>query len=126
MIDVGTFNPDNCDYPDFGFKSSQKICSGEAEIAVLLCGTGIGMSISANKLKGIRAAICWNTAVASLARKHNDANVLCLPARFLTVSECIEITDTFLKTSPEIKERYLRRIKKINNVEEGGNYYEKQ
>jgi len=122
ITDVGTFSTDNSDYPDFGVKGSQKVCSGEAEMGILLCGTGIGMSIIANKFKGIRAALCCNSEIARLAREHNNANILCLGARFLTISECMEITDMFLKTTPKSEERYLRRINKISNVEEGGNF----
>jgi len=122
IIDVGTFNAESSDYPDFGAKCSQKVCSGEAEMGILICGTGIGMSMTANKFKGIRAAVCWNTETARLTREHNYANILCLGARFLTISECKEITDTFLKTSPKSEDRYLRRVNKINNIEEGGNF----
>jgi len=121
VIDVGTFTTESSDYPDFGIKASQKVCSGEAEMGILLCGTGIGMSIVANKFKGIRAALCWNSEIARLAREHNNANILCMGARFLTISECIEITDMFLKTSLKSENRYLRRINKITNIEEGGN-----
>jgi ribose 5-phosphate isomerase B len=122
VIDVGTFSAESSDYPDFGAKGAQKVCSGEAEMGILICGTGIGMSIVANKFKGIRAAVCWNRETASLAREHNSANILCLGARFLTISECMEITGIFLKTSPKSEDKYLRRINKITSVEEGGSF----
>jgi len=122
VIDVGTFSTESSDYPDFGAKGSQKVCSGEAEMGILICGTGIGMSIVANKFKGIRAAVCCNSETARLAREHNNANILCLGARFLTIPECLEITDIFLQTSPKNEDKYLRRINKITNIEEGGNF----
>ncbi|MCL5073723.1 MAG: ribose 5-phosphate isomerase B [Actinobacteria bacterium] len=122
VIDVGTFNTESSDYPDFGAKVSQKVCGSEAEIGILICGTGIGMSIVANKFKGIRAAVCWNQETARLTREHNNANILCLGARFLTISECMEITGIFLKTSPKSEDKYLRRINKITNIEEGDNF----
>src|SRR4030042_3789903 len=122
VIDVGTFSTESSDYPDFGAKGSQKVCSGEAEMGILLCGTGIGMSIVANKFKGIRAAVCCNSETARLAREHNNANILCLGARFLTIPECLEITDIFLQTSPKNEDKYLRRINKITDVEERGNF----
>jgi ribose 5-phosphate isomerase B len=122
IIDVGTFGTECTDFPDFGAIGSQKVCSGEADMGILLCGTGIGMGIVANKFKGIRAAVCWSLETARLAREHNNANILCLGARFLTISECIAITDIFVKTSPKSEDRYLRRINKITNIEEGGNF----
>jgi ribose 5-phosphate isomerase B len=121
IIDVGTFSTESSDYPDYGAKCSQKVCSGETEMGILICGTGIGMSITANKFKGIRAAVCWNPETARLTREHNDANILCMGARFLTISECIEITDVFLKTPVKSEDKYLRRINKITNIEEEGN-----
>ncbi len=79
------------------------------------------MSITANKFKGIRAAVCWNEETARLAREHNNANILCLGARFLTIEECINIIKIFINTLPSNEERHIRRINKIIQIEEGGN-----
>jgi len=118
IIDVGTGSENSVDYPDYGEKGAREICCGQAELGVLICGTGIGISIAANKVKGIRAAVCWNEETANLTRQHNDANILCMGARFIPVEEALNITKVFLNTPASKDERHQRRIKKISSIEE--------
>ncbi len=118
VIDVGTDGEDSVDYPDYGEKGAIKICCGYAELGILICGTGIGISIAANKVRGIRAAVCWNEETASLARQHNDANILCIGARFVPVEKALDITKVFLDTPASKDARHRRRIEKISSIEE--------
>lgn len=118
MVDLGTNSSESVDYPDYAEKCAMMVTCGEAKMAIILCGTGIGMSISANKVKGIRAAVCWNTETAILARQHNDANVLCMGARFLSPEECVKIAKVFIQTPKSNEERHIRRVKKIMSIEE--------
>ncbi|MDD3818982.1 MAG: ribose 5-phosphate isomerase B [Actinomycetota bacterium] len=118
IIDAGTDSNESVDYPDFAEKASNYITSGEADIGVFICGSGIGMSIAANKIKGIRAAVCWSTESAKVARDHNCANVLCMGERFLLLNECIQIARVFINTPPGTEERHLRRVNKITKIEE--------
>ena len=118
IIDVGTGSENSVDYPDYGEKGAREIYCGQAERGVLICGTGIGISMAANKVKGVRAAVCWNEETASLARQHNDANILCMGARFIPVEEALNITRIFLDTPVSKDERHQRRIKKISSIEE--------
>ncbi|MFC2145177.1 ribose 5-phosphate isomerase B [Actinomycetota bacterium] len=118
IIDVGTYDEDSVDYPDYGEKGAREICCGQAELGVLVCGTGIGISMAANKVKGIRAAVCWNEETASLTRQHNDANILCIGARFIPVEDALNITKVFLDTPASKDKRHQRRIGKISNIEE--------
>ena len=111
VINVGTDKKESVDYPDYAHLVCQKINS-ENTIGILICGSGNGIAITANKYKNIRAAICWNKETASLSKKHNNANILCLPARFINEKEAIEIVTTFLNTSFE-KGRHLKRLNKI-------------
>lgn len=117
-IDIGSNGRESVDYPDYAEKAAKIVSSGKADMGILICGTGIGMSISANKIKGVRAALCWNTKTAILAREHNNANILCLGARLMSIEECIEIAKTFIETPPSLEERHLRRIDKIKMIEE--------
>lgn len=116
--DIGTNSSESTDYPDFAEKGAKIVACGEADIAIFLCGSGIGMDIVANKIKGIRSAACWNKETAMLARSHNHANVLCLGERLLTLDECLEIIKVFLNTPESMEERHLRRVKKIKDIEE--------
>ena len=111
----GCFSEDSVDYPDIAKAVCDEITSGNAEKGILICGTGIGMSIAANKNPKIRAALCLNTTFASLARKHNDANVLILPGRHMSKSKAIHIVKTFLTTDFE-KGRHQKRVKKLGNM----------
>lgn len=116
--DIGTNSSESTDYPDFAEKGAKIVACGEADIAIFLCGSGIGMDIVANKIKGIRSAVCWNKETAMLARSHNHANVLSLGKRLLTLDECFEIVKVFLNTPESMEERHLRRVKKIKDIEE--------
>lgn len=99
--DYGTFKMDPCDYPEFGYKVSQAVVTQEANVGILVCGTGIGMCITANKIKGIRAAQALDIETAQLSRLHNDANVLCLSGRGLPEEEAIKVVESWLNTSFE-------------------------
>lgn len=110
--DLGTYSLDSMDYPDVAHPLADKVESGEAELGILICGSANGVAMAANKHQGIRAAICWKTEIAALARQHNNANVLCLPARFISSDEAFEITKIFLQTNFE-GGRHQRRVEKI-------------
>jgi len=110
--DFGTQDSSSADYPDTGFPAARAVAEGICEKGVLLCGSGIGMSIVANKVPGIRAALCTNTDVAKLSRLHNDTNVLCLPARFIAAEYAIQILQVWLATSFE-GGRHQARVDKI-------------
>ena len=112
--DFGTSSPDSVDYPDFAYAVSEAVASGACSPGILICGTGIGMSIVANKHKGIRAAVCESIAAAKLSREHNDANILCLGARITSLETASEITKTFLATPFSGGERHRNRIRKIH------------
>lgn len=116
MVDYGTKIKKSVDYPDFAEKLVKGIQNKEIEMGILICGTGIGMSIIANKFKGIRAARCCTIQDAVLARQHNDANVITLGGRLLGNGLALEITKTFLET-PFLKGRHLRRVNKIKKTE---------
>lgn len=110
--DFGTTSHESCDYPDYAHPCAAAIESGECYPGIAMCGTGNGIAITLNKHQGIRAALCWNTDLARLAREHNDANVLVLPARFIAEDTALEIVETFLST-PFEGGRHERRIQKI-------------
>jgi ribose 5-phosphate isomerase B len=110
--DLGTYSLESMDYPDVAHPLANKVESGEAEFGILICGSANGVAMAANKHQGIRAAICWKTEIAALARQHNNANVLCLPARFISSEEAFEITNIFLQTEFE-GGRHQRRVEKI-------------
>ena len=114
--DYGAPGPEPCDYPDLGAAAARAVAKGEAERGVLVCGTGQGMCMVANKVAGVRAALAWNPEIARLSRRHNDANVLCLPARFVTEDEALEIVDEWLKTAFE-GGRHARRVEKLMRQE---------
>lgn len=111
-LDLGPENNASVDYPDFAHTLCKLVEEGEADLGILICGSGTGMAITANKHLKIRAANCWNTEIAQLARAHNDANVLCLPARFISVAEAVSILKTFLSTTFEAG-RHEQRVAKI-------------
>ena len=110
--DFGCYTKDSCDYPDFAHKMGQAIDNGEIERGIALCGTGNGISMTLNKHRKVRCALSWNKEIAALGRQHNDANVLALPARFITPEEARGIVETFLNTAFE-GGRHARRVGKI-------------
>ncbi|MGI5977888.1 MAG: ribose 5-phosphate isomerase B [Oscillospiraceae bacterium] len=114
--DFGAFTEESCDYPDIAEPVARAVAAGEFENGILICGTGIGMSMSANKVKGIRAALCGDCFSAEFTRRHNDANILTLGARVLGPGLALKIVDTFLDT-PFEGGRHARRIAKIADIE---------
>ena len=110
ITDVGCDSPASCDYPVFAKKVTELIRSGEVELGILICGTGIGMSMAANKEAGIRAALCHDVFSAKATREHNDANILCMGARVVGPGLALMIADTFLETAFSEEERHKRRI----------------
>jgi ribose 5-phosphate isomerase B len=116
-IDLGPSDAGRVDYPDFAEQLGRKVARGEAPVGVLACGSGIGMCIAANKVDGIRAAVVENVVGARLAREHNDANVLCLGARFLAPEYAAEIARAFLETPFSNEPRHAARVKKIQAIE---------
>lgn len=111
-VDFGTDSEDSCDYPDFAHPCAEAVESGECYPGIAMCGSGNGISMTLNKHQGIRAALCWTPELARLARAHNDANILVLPARFIEPELAIEIVDAFL-SPPFDGGRHERRIEKI-------------
>lgn len=116
VIDHGTNTRDSCDYPDMAIGVANDVASGKAERGILLCGTGLGMSISANKVHGVRAALCHDELTAQLSRRHNDANVLCLPADLIGDALMQSMVRTWLDTKFEAG-RHARRVEKIQEFE---------
>ena len=114
-IDKGCYSAASCDYPVFAKEVTAAVTSGEAEFGILICGTGIGLSIAANKVKGIRAALCHDVFSAQATREHNDANILCMGARVVGPGLALMIVDTFLDTPFSNDERHIRRISLIED-----------
>ncbi len=114
-IDHGPFTEDSVDYPDYAHKVALSVANQEADQGILLCGSGVGVSIAANKVKGIRAALVYNTEIASLARQHNNANIMCLPARFMNESEIKGCLKNWFEASFE-GGRHQRRVDKLEAV----------
>ena len=112
IMDMGPYNDESVDYPDFVHPVATKVEKGEADIGILICGSGNGVAMSANKHQGVRAAVCWNTELGTLARQHNDANILCLPARFISYPEAANIVNAFIEADFE-GGRHQRRVDKI-------------
>lgn len=117
VADFGTRSTESCDYPDFAHPAAEAIESGKAQLGIAMCGTGNGISMTLNKHQGIRAALCWSVELAKLAREHNNANILVLPARFIDPQVALQIVDTFLAT-PFEGGRHQRRIDKISVTSE--------
>ena len=113
--DYGTYTKDSCDYPVYAKKVAEAILSGECEEGILLCGTGIGMSMAANKIKGIRAALCSDCFSAQATKEHNNANVLCMGARVIGPELAFRIADTFLDSKFSNDERHIRRISMLED-----------
>jgi len=120
--DFGTCSTESVDYSDIGAVIAKAVASGEFEMGIVICGTGIGISIAANKVPGIRAALCTDTYMARMAREHNNANVLALGGRVLGAGLALDIVKTFIETPFSGEERHQRRIDKISSIEK--NYKE--
>ena len=112
VVNFGTDSTDSCDYPDFAHPLATAVEKGECECGIAFCGTGNGMAMTLNHHQGIRAGLAWNTAVAGLVKEHNDANVLVMPARFISYRMAVSIVRTWLSTE-FAGGRHLRRIDKI-------------
>lgn len=113
VVDIGVFETVTSDYPDIAREVAEKVRENKGSFGILSCGTGIGMCMAANKMKGIRAANAESTTYAEMARRHNDANILCLGGRHISFEKAKEIIDTFFGTSFEAEERHVRRVEKI-------------
>lgn len=116
VCDFGIYKPESVDYPDIALKVAQSIVSGQCERGILVCGTGIGMSIAANKVKGIRAAACSEHFSAKYTRLHNNSNILCLGGRVIGIGTALELADLFVDTEFE-GNRHQRRVDKITDIE---------
>lgn len=112
ITDMGTFGTESVDYPDFAHPVADAIERGNAQMGILICGSANGVAMTANKHAGIRAAICWQLEIARLARTHNNANIICLPARFVALPYAIQMTELFL-TTPFEGGRHMQRVEKI-------------
>ena len=114
--DFGTFSSESVDYPDYAHKVGAAINRNEYRRGIVICGSGNGVQMTVNKYPGVRCALCWNEEIASLARQHNDANILSLPARFIPEDLALRIVDIFLNTGFE-GGRHQRRVEKISHLE---------
>lgn len=112
IINHGTDTGDSVDYPDFGHPVATDVETGKADLGIVICGSGNGIAMTVNKHQGIRAALCWNKEIAVLARQHNDANILSIPARFTAIPQVLEMVETFLIT-PFEGGRHQNRVDKI-------------
>lgn len=115
--DYGTYSADSCDYAVYAEKTARAVVDGECELGLLFCGTGVGISIAANKVRGIRACCCSDLFSAEMTRMHNNANMLCLGGRVITPEKAIELVDIFLDTPFSGEERHQRRIDQIIDLE---------
>lgn len=114
--DAGCHSKDSCDYPEFGHAVGQAVAGGECELGIVICTTGIGISISANKVPGVRCALCADTLSAKMTKLHNDANVLAMGAGIVGENLAMEIVDTFLDTPFSAEERHQRRVNLIEQL----------
>ncbi len=117
-VDVGTYSADSCHYPVYAQAVCKKILDGECELGILICGTGIGMSMAANKHKGIRAACCSDTFSARLTREHNDANVLCFGERVVGIGLALDLVDAFLSAEYLNNGNHVTRVAMLSEIEE--------
>lgn len=115
--DFGTYSTDSVDYAVFAEKAARAVAGGECELGLLFCGTGVGISMAANKVRGIRAACCSDLFSAEMTRRHNNANILCLGGRVVTAEKAIELVDIFLDTPFSGEERHAKRIDQITDLE---------
>ena len=112
LNDWGCYSEERCDYPDFGHAVAEDVNNQKCDFGILMCGSGNGINMTANKHEGIRSALCWETEIAKLARSHNDANIIAIPARFVSEELALEMVDAFLETTFE-GGRHQNRINKI-------------
>jgi len=112
VLNYGTDTFDSVDYPDFGHPVALDVENGTSDFGIVICGSGNGINMTVNKHQGIRAALCWNKEIAALARQHNDANIISIPARYTSIQQTVEMVDTFLTTNFE-GGRHATRVNKI-------------
>lgn len=117
VLDLGTNSLESCDYPDYAIKCASEVANKNAQFGILICGTGIGMSICANKVKGIRCANCQDNFSVQMTREHNDANMLTMGARVISVDKMKELVDIFLTTPFSNEPKHIKRIEKISQAE---------
>jgi len=117
-VDMGTTSTDSVDYPDYAQKVGEAVSKGDFDQGLLVCGSGTGMAIAANKIKGVRAAVAWSPDIARLARQHNDANVLSLPARFMSREDAANVVKAWFEADFE-GGRHQKRVEKITELEDG-------
>jgi len=116
--DVGTYSEESCDYPQYAYAAAKKVSDGKASRGIIVCKSGIGNSIVANKLAGVRAALCYNMTAVKLSRMHNDSNILVLGSRFTPAAQAKRMVGTWLSTEFE-GGRHIRRLQQIREIEEG-------
>jgi ribose 5-phosphate isomerase B len=121
VVDVGTYSTDSCHYPVYASAACKKILDGECQLGILICGTGIGMSIAANKHKGIRAACCSDVFSARLTREHNDANMLCFGERVVGIGTAIDLVDAFLDAEYLNNGNHVTRVAMLSDIENSQN-----
>ncbi|MBR2354418.1 MAG: ribose 5-phosphate isomerase B [Clostridia bacterium] len=119
VVDVGTYSTDSCHYPVYAHAACEKILSGECALGILICGTGIGMSMAANKHNGIRAACCSDTFSARLTREHNDANLLCFGERVVGIGLALDLCDAFLGATYLNNGNHVTRVAMLKDIENG-------
>jgi ribose 5-phosphate isomerase B len=117
VVEVGTYTTDSCHYPIYASAACKKILSGECELGILICGTGVGMSIAANKYKGIRAACCSDVFSARLTKEHNDSNVLCFGQRVVGVGLALDLVDAFLDATYANNGNHVTRVAMLADIE---------
>lgn len=117
VLDLGTNSLESCDYPDYAIKCANEVANKNAQFGILICGTGIGMSICANKVKGIRCANCQDNFSVQMTREHNDANMLTMGARVISVDKMKKLVDIFLTTPFSNEPKHIKRIEKISQAE---------
>ncbi|MCH1441867.1 MAG: ribose 5-phosphate isomerase B [Rubripirellula sp.] len=120
LIDCGTNSSESCDYPDFAVAVAREIIEGRADRGIVVCGSGVGVSVAANKIPGIRAAVCHDTYSAHQGVEHDDMNVLCIGGRIIGSELAFEIIDSFLRARYVPQERHTRRLEKVLKIEQGG------
>ena len=119
VVDVGTYSSDSCHYPVYASAACKKILDGECELGILICGTGVGMSIAANKYKGIRAACCSDVFSARLTREHNNSNVLCFGERVIGVGTALDLVDAYLGAEYMNNGNHVIRVAMLKDIEDG-------
>ncbi len=117
--DFGCYNEDSVDYPIYAYKTATAVANSEYDLGILCCGTGIGISMAANKVKGIRAAVVTDEFCAEMTRRHNNANILCMGGRVIDEAKAVKLAEIFINTPFDVEDRHLRRLKMVDEIEKG-------